>query len=147
MKLNTFVKQSFQVIRNKSARICLNVFGNSVIQSFKRGKKRKSGLVSMSRQEKLADLTLVFPARLETWPKAFHSYPFIKCSRNEAFRHFFVKFYQTVTMETMTVQKFWLQFWVCISMLYDYKASSLSSGRRKSYQWSKFSNFLFPGEG
>ena len=38
-------------------------FGDSVIQSLKRGKTQKSGLVPISRQEKLA---VVFPARLET---------------------------------------------------------------------------------
>ena len=46
--------------------ICLNILEDSVIQSLKSGKTRKSGLVSMSRQEKLADLFLVFPAKLET---------------------------------------------------------------------------------
>ena len=63
-----------------------------MIQSLKSGKTWKCGLVPMSRQEKLADLFLVFPARLQTWPKAFHSYFFIKHSKNEAFRHFLVNF-------------------------------------------------------
>ena len=48
MKLGTFV-----VITNKSARICLNLAGECVIQSLKSGKTRKSGLVPMSRQENL----------------------------------------------------------------------------------------------
>ena len=34
----------------------------------------KSDLVPMSRKEKLADLFLIFPTRLKTWPKVFHSY-------------------------------------------------------------------------
>ena len=53
-------------MRNKSARIYLNIFGDSVIQNLKSGKTRKSGLVSMSRKENLADLFLVFSVRLET---------------------------------------------------------------------------------
>ena len=69
---------------NKSTRICLNIFGDSVIQSLKNVKIRKSGLVPMLRQEKLADLFLVFPAILETWQKVFHLYSFIKHSRNES---------------------------------------------------------------
>ena len=44
----------------------MNIFGDSVIQSLKSGKTRESGLVPMSRQEKVADLFLVFPAILET---------------------------------------------------------------------------------
>ena len=70
------------------------MFGDSVIKSLKSGKTEKSGFVPMSRQEKLADLFLVFPTRLGTWPTAFHSYSFIKRSRNEAFRHFSVNFIQ-----------------------------------------------------
>ena len=62
MKVGTFVKWSLLVIANKSAKICLNIFEDSVIQSLKSGKKtRKNGLVPMSRQGKLADLFLVFP--------------------------------------------------------------------------------------
>ena len=63
MKLRTVVYRSFLVIRNKSAKICLNIFEDfedSVIQSLKSGKTRKSGLVPMSRQEKLTNLFLVF---------------------------------------------------------------------------------------
>ena len=48
MKLGTCV------ITNKSARICLYIFGDTVIQSLKSGKKtRKSSLVPMLRQENL----------------------------------------------------------------------------------------------
>ena len=72
----------------------MNIFGDPVIQSLKSAKTRKSGLVPMSGQEELADSFLAFPARLETWQKAFHSYSFIKR-----------QFHQTVTMETMTVRK------------------------------------------
>ena len=35
MKLSTFVQWSFVVIENKSARICFNIFEDSVIQNFK----------------------------------------------------------------------------------------------------------------
>ena len=66
MKLSTFIWEAILVIKNKSARICLNIFGDSVIQCLKSGKARKSGLVPMSRQEKFADLFLVFPTRFET---------------------------------------------------------------------------------
>ena len=82
-------KWSFLVITNKFAGTCSNMFGDSVIQSLKSGKTRKSGFVAMSRKKKPA---VLFPARLETWPKAFHLYFLIKSSRNEAFRHFLVKY-------------------------------------------------------
>ena len=59
MKVGTFVKWSLLVITNKSAKICLNIFEDSVIQSLKNGKTRKSSLVLMLRQRKLADLFLV----------------------------------------------------------------------------------------
>ena len=114
------------------------------MQSSKSGKTRKSGLVLMSRQGKFADLFLVFPVWLETWPKAFHLYSFFKCSRNEAFKPFFSQFDQRVAMEMMTVRNiatsvlamYFQILWMC-------KVSSPSNGRRKSYQWSKFSIFLF----
>ena len=66
MKLGIFVKWSFLIITDKSARIGLNIFGDSVIQSLKSGETRESGLIPMSRQKKLADLFLVFSARFET---------------------------------------------------------------------------------
>ena len=56
------------LLANKSARICLDSFGDNVIQNLKSG---KNGLVHIQRQEKLADLLLVFPARLQTSPKRF----------------------------------------------------------------------------
>ena len=43
---------------NKSAKICLNNFGDTWIQTLKSGKTRKSGLFRMSMQEKLAELFL-----------------------------------------------------------------------------------------
>ena len=43
------------------ARICFNIFGDSMIRNLKKWKNTKIGLVPMSRQEKLADLFLVFP--------------------------------------------------------------------------------------
>ena len=78
MKLGKIVYWTFAAITNKSTRICLNNFGDTVIQSLKRGK--------------LADLLLLFTARLGTWPKAFYSYSFNKFPRNEAFRHFLFNF-------------------------------------------------------
>ena len=45
----------------------MNIFGDSVCNpKFESENARKSGLVPMSRQEKLVHLFLVFPARLET---------------------------------------------------------------------------------
>ena len=119
MKLGTFVKWPFLLITSKSARICLNVFGDPVIQSLKSENTRKSGLVPMSRKAKLADWFLVIPTRLETWPKVFYSYSFIKRSRNEAFRHFFVNFLIRLPWKRWPLEKFWLQFWLCISKFYD----------------------------
>ena len=66
IKLGTSVQWAFVVITNKSARICLKIFGDSVIQILKSRKTRKSGLIPMSGQEKRVDLFLVFPAKLET---------------------------------------------------------------------------------
>ena len=77
-------------------------FGNP-----KKWKNTKSGLVPISRKNKLADLYLVFPARLEACPKAFRfvRIPLLNAPcRNETFRHF-NQFHQTVTMETMTITK------------------------------------------
>ena len=51
MKLGTFVQWSFFVFPNNSARICLNIFADTVIQSL------NSGLGPMSRLEKLADFS------------------------------------------------------------------------------------------
>ena len=65
-KFGTFVEWPFFVLLNKSARICLNTFGDTVIQSLKSGKTRKNAPVPMSKKEKLAALFLLFPARLET---------------------------------------------------------------------------------
>ena len=118
MKLGTFVYWSFLVLTNKSARIYLNIFGDSVIQSLKSGNTRKSGLVPMSRQEKLADLLLLFAARLETWQKAFHSYSIIERYRNEAFWHFLVNFIKRLPEKRWPLEKFRLQFWLCISKFY-----------------------------
>ena len=52
------------------------------------------------------NLFLVFPATLETWPKAFHSYPFIKRSRNDAFRHFLVNFIKRFPWKQWPLEKF-----------------------------------------
>ena len=54
------------------------------------GKTRKISLVPMQRKENLADLLLMFSGPLQMRPKGFHWYSFIKLSRNDAFRHFFV---------------------------------------------------------
>ena len=41
-------------------KICLEIFGDSVMQTLRSGETRKSDLIPMSRYEKLADLSLVF---------------------------------------------------------------------------------------
>ena len=105
MKLGTFVKWSYVSIKNKSTKICWIIFRDTVIQSLKSEKTQKSGLVPMSRQEKLENLFMVFPARLGILRKAFRSYFLIKRSRNENFRHFLVNFLKPVTMEMMIVIK------------------------------------------
>ena len=55
----------------------------------------------------------------------------------------FSQFYQTITMQTMTVTKIWTSVLVMyIQILWLYKVPLPSSGRRKSYQWSKSSIFF-----
>ena len=90
MKLSTFVWWYFLVITNKSARICCDIFLRFCNPEFEKCKKQESDLVSKLRQEKLADLFLVFPARLEAWPKVFHSYSFIKVVRNKKWKKIFI---------------------------------------------------------
>ena len=46
----------------------------------------------MFRQENLANLILMSAGQLQMQPKGFHSYSFIKFSRNEAFGHFLVDY-------------------------------------------------------
>ena len=53
MKLFTFVQWSFLVIPNKSARICTNVFGHTVIQSSKVEKYEKMASFSRRGRKKL----------------------------------------------------------------------------------------------
>ena len=91
LKLGTFVQWPFFVITNKSAKIC-SVFGDTVIQSLRSEKNTKSRVVPILRQEKLANLFLVFLARLETLLKTFRSYSLTNSSKNEAFKHFLVNF-------------------------------------------------------
>ena len=64
----------------------------------------------MSRQEKLANLFLVFPGQLKTRPNTFHSYSFIKPSANETFRHFLVNFIERLSWKRKPLQKFQPQF-------------------------------------
>ena len=92
----------FFVIPNKFARICLNIFGDTVIQRFKSRRTRKKSLVPMSRQKKLADLFLVFPSRPKHDQTRFNR---ILSLNFPAMRPLgtFTQFYQTVAMETMIV--------------------------------------------
>ena len=86
MKPCEYVHWLYLVGTNKSARICLNLSRNTVIQSLKRGKLRKSGLAPMLTQEKIAELFMVFSARLETCPDAFHLCFFISLAKPSSIR-------------------------------------------------------------
>ena len=83
MKLGTFFQWSFLVILNKPASTCMNIFGNTAIQSLKSGKIGKSGVVPMSRQENLRIIPAIL-CQTQNMAKLFHSYLFTKPSRNEA---------------------------------------------------------------
>ena len=54
-------------------RFTLSNFEDSVIQNFKREKKQKRGLITMSWQGNIADLFLLLSARHEKRLKRFHS--------------------------------------------------------------------------
>ena len=62
IKLGISVKGSIFVITDKFIRICLNIHVDTVVQNLKSERKPQK----VSRLEKLVDLFLVFPARLET---------------------------------------------------------------------------------
>ena len=66
MKRDGFVWWPFLAFTNKSVKMLLNIFGDTVIQSFKSGKTQNSNLIPMLCQQKLVDLFLVFPATLKT---------------------------------------------------------------------------------
>ena len=110
------------------------------IQSWKSGKTWKLASFPCWGRKNLADLFLIFPARLKTWPNAFHSYSFIKLSRNEAL---FSQFYQTVTMETMTITKILASvFAIYFQVLWLHKVSLPLSGREKKLSIIKSFNFF-----
>ena len=104
MKLGTFVKWSFRVLANKSARSCLNIYGDSVIQSLKSGKHDKVALFPGRGKTNL---------RIYSWyylPDIKHDQKRFICILSLNFQEMrplsiFNQFYQTVTMETMTVTK------------------------------------------
>ena len=93
---------------------------------FKSGKTRKSGLVAKSQQEKLADLFLVFPVKhnQKRFIRIFSlNVPEIRSSA------LFSQFYQTVTMETMTIIK------ILTSVLAIYFQSSIPVQRFITIKW------------
>ena len=77
---------------NKSARFCLNIPGDTTLQSLKSEKTRKISLVPIPRHEILADSFLILPIQLQMSSKRFHLYSFIKLSKNKALRSFLVIF-------------------------------------------------------
>ena len=60
---------------NKSARIYMNILGDSIIQSLKSEKKHEKWPRSYVEAGKFADLFLVFPAILETCQQALIRIP------------------------------------------------------------------------
>ena len=85
----------------------------------------------------------IIPARLQTWSKAFNLYFSIKHSRNKAFRHFLVGFIKSYHENNHCHKNFDLVFAIYFQVLWLCKVSLPSSGRKTSYQQSKFSAFLF----
>ena len=75
---------------NKSARFCLNIPGDTTLQSLKNEKTRKISLVPIPRHENLADLFLILPGQHQMSLKRLYLYSFIKLSENEASRPFLV---------------------------------------------------------
>ena len=78
-ELDIFVRWLLFVIPNKSARVCSNILGDTVIYSMNSEKKSyKISHVSTLRQEKRADLSMMFPGQLKMRRNKVHSY----CSVN-----------------------------------------------------------------
>ena len=94
IKLGTFVWWPFLVIKNKSSRIYFNICGDSVIKSLKSREAQKVASFPCRGRKNLWIYSWysLSNSRLETRPKAFHSYSFIKRSRNEAFNPVVVNF-------------------------------------------------------
>ena len=86
-------------------RFCLNILGDTTLQSLKSEKTRKISLVPIPRHENLADLFLMLPGQLQMSSKRFNLYSFIKLSRNKVLRSFLVIFVEWFALETMTVTK------------------------------------------
>ena len=121
-----FVYWSFLVIMNKSSRICLNHFRDSMIQLLESGKTQESGLIPMFRQDKLADFFPVFSARLKVFlHETYHKWGL--CT-------LFSQFYYHENDFDLQI----LAMYFHVLPLYMYKVSLLSSHRWKGYQWSKF---------
>ena len=119
---------------NKSARIYLNILGNSVIQSLKRGKRRKSGLAPMSRQENVRIYFWCSLPYLKHDKKPFIRIPSLNVAEMRPLGTF-SQFFQTVTMERMTVRNISTSVLAMdFQVLSVCKLSLPSSGRRKSYQ-------------
>ena len=99
MKLSTFVQWSFLVIRNTSARICLNIFGDTVIQSLKvasfpcRGRENLRIYSWYSLPDSKHDQRCFIRIPSLNLPKTRHLVTLV------------MQFYQTIAMETMTVAK------------------------------------------
>ena len=77
---------------NESSRFCLNIPGDTILQSLKSEKTRKTSLIPIPRHENLADLFLILPGQLQMSSKRFHLYSLIKLSKNKVLRPFLVIF-------------------------------------------------------
>ena len=141
MKLDTFVQRSFVVITDKSEKICLNIFGDSVIQNLKNGKTRKCGLVPLSRQERLRIYSWYSLPDFKIDPKHVIRIPSLNVPE---MRHFLVNFIKQLPWKSMTVRKILtsvlaMYFYV----LWPYQVSLPSSGREKVINDQNFQSFCF----
>ena len=92
MKLFRYVKQLYVDTLNKSATFCLNIPGDTTLQSLKSEKTRKVSLVPIPRHEMLGDLFLILSGELQMSSERFRLYFFTKLSKNEALMPFLVIF-------------------------------------------------------
>ena len=122
----------FLALQNKSARICLIVFECTRIPRFgKWNNVKKRPCCHIEAGESCGFI----PDRLKTWPKPLHSYPFIKPSRNEAFRHFIVNFIKWLPWNRWPVTKTFVSVFVIYShVLWPYKVLLPSTGSEIRYQ-------------
>ena len=135
MKFSKYVFGSFIVVlTNKFARLCLNIFRDTVIQNFKSLKHEK--VVSFQCTDR-GNLQIYSSYSL---PDLNMTQSFIKCSRSEALNTLLIQLFQTVTKETMSVARILTSVLQCISKFYDctkffgHQMSGEKVTNNKSYQ-------------